>query len=54
MTISKINDKEIYSEQQLAEIINKTPAGEKVHLDIIRQGKLLNIEAILAFVVICD
>lgn len=43
--ISKINDKNVYSERQLVEIIRKTQPGTKVKLDIIRQGKLLSQEA---------
>lgn len=42
--ISTINDKDIYSEQQLVGIVSTTKPGKKINLDIIRQGKLLSLE----------
>ncbi|MDX2507799.1 MAG: PDZ domain-containing protein [Gammaproteobacteria bacterium] len=45
--IVKMSDKEIFSEQQLVEIIRNTPPTTKVKLDIIRQGKLLSQEVTL-------
>ena len=43
--IAKINDKNIFTEQQLVKIIRNTQPGTKIKLDIIRQGKLLSQEA---------
>lgn len=48
--IVKISNKEIFSEQQLVEIIRNTPPSTKVKLDIIRQGKLLSQKVTLAVI----
>lgn len=45
--IVKINNKDIFTKKQLVEIINNTPPGTNVKLDIIRQGKLLSQEVTL-------
>lgn len=45
--ITKINDKDIFSEQQLVKTIHNTQPGTEIKLDIIRQGKALSVEAVV-------
>lgn len=46
--ISKFNDQEIFSQQQLTQLIRSTQPETKINLSIVRQGKLMVQEVILA------
>ena len=45
--IIKFNNQEIYSPQQLSQLIQNSEAETKVQLTLVRQGKLINKEVIL-------